>query len=437
MISSTQDFREENYRFIIVFLYMCVCGITSCISFTFSSISKSSNYAYSTTEYDIYYITISYSIYFIPVNFLANYALDHIGVKPSLIFCCVCQIICAILRIFIGSSIWFVYIGHTIGAFGNPFCVNAISKISLQWFLPKNRMMATAFMTSGYMLGTSLSFSLGGWILGDDSVSNIVELQDKIQYLLLWTLLLAIGICIITFVFYREKPQLPTCFVSNYPRENFFYAIKSMSANKDFRILCLGFSFLLGNYMVFVTFLDDLIQNFGFTQIQVASIGGSMNLSCVVGKITIGFIANKYISYKNTLLFINYSILGSLLCLLLFLIINSFTGALFFSIIFGFFLQMYWAPCLELSCEMVFPIGEASANGNLVLSGCVFNMLIGLAFSGILTSSKGITSSYFGFAYFILSYIISGFCFISLKGKLHREGKEMEMAEQYNYKELS
>ena len=439
MIPSLQDFKEEYYRFIIIFLYICVCATTACISYTFSSISRSVGIAYSTTEFDIYYITICYSIYFIPVNFLANYTLDHIGVKPSLIFCSFCQIICTLLRMFISSSIWYVYIGHTIGALGNPFCVNAISKISLEWFLPENRMIATAFMTGGYMLGTSLSFSMGGWIIGDDQGLTIEELQANIQYLLLCTFLLASCIGIVTLLFYREKPNVPTCFVSNYPREKFFVAIKAMAFNQEFRLLCLGFSFLMANYVVFITFLDDIIGKFGFTQIEIASIGASMNLSCVIGKITIGFIAKKYISYKNTLLLINYSILGSLLCLLFSLIINSFGAALFFSIIFGFFLQMYWAPCLELSCEMVFPIGEANANGNLVLSGCVFNMLVGFVFSGILSSSTGVSSSYFGFFYFIISYIISGFCFFSLNGKLKREEKEIEMiiAEKYNYREFS
>ncbi len=432
-----QDFKEESYRFLIVFLYILLSTITACLSYTFSSISKSLQTVYSTNEFDIYYITMSYSIYFIPMNFIANYALDHIGIRQSMLFSILCQTLCSTLRMFIDSSIWYVYAAHTIGALGNPFCTNAISKISSHWFLPENRMLATAFMTSSYMLGTSLSFSLGGWFIGDGL--TIEELQESINNLLLFTFLLTLGINIGILLLFREKPNVPTCFISNYPRDNFFDAIKAMALNGDFRLLCFGFSFLLANYVIFVTFLFEIIGNFGFTQSEVAYIGTCSNLSCVIGKIAVGIVAKKYMSYKSTLLTINYTILGILICVLLTLMYGNFATLLLFSIILGFFLQMYWAPCLELSCEMVFPIGEANANGSLILSGCCFNMLFGLGFSSLLNTYTGITASYLGFCYFIISYVLSGFCFFKMRGKLKREEKEIEMiiAEKYNYREIS
>lgn len=440
MIPMQEDFKEEYYRFIIIFLYMIISASTACLSYTFSAISKPLAKTYFTTEFDIYYVTICYSIFFIPMNFVANYAIDHIGIKPSLIFCSFCQTLCGLLRIFIDSSMWYVYIAHTIGAIGNPFCTNVISKISLHWFTPENRMIATAFMTSSYMIGTSLSFSLGGWFVGDyEGDDNVKDLQDNIQKLLLFTFIIILCVFIAILLLFREKPTVPTCFVSNYPRENFFKSLKNMAMNQDFRLLCLGFSFLLGNYVIFVTFFADLIGNFGFTQTQVSVIGTSLNLASVIGKIFIGFVAQKYISYKGTLLMINCSILVTLICLLMALVLKSYGVLLFFAIIFGFFLQMYWAPCLELSCEMVFPIGEASANGNLLISGCIFNMLFGLVFSVLLHSSSGVSSSYLGFGFFIISYILSGLCFYKMKGKLKREEKEVEMiiAEKYYYREIS
>ena len=122
-------FKEEWYRFLIVFLYVCLSAITACLSFTFSSISKSTEIAYFTTEFDIYYITLSYSIYFIPVNFVANYAIDHVGIKPSLIFAAICQLLCSFLRIFISTKIptniigvWYMICQIVLGfSFGSRF----------------------------------------------------------------------------------------------------------------------------------------------------------------------------------------------------------------------------------------------------------------------------------------------------------------------------
>ena len=175
------------------------------------------------------------------MNFIANYTLDHIGIRQSILFSILCQTLCSMIRMFIDSSIWYVYVAHTIGAIGGPFCGNAISKISTHWFLPENRMLATAFMASSFMLGTSLSFSLGGWFIGDGL--TIQELQESINNLLLFTFLLTLSINILILFLFREKPNVPTCFISNYPRDNFCDAIKAMALNGDFRFLCFGFSF--------------------------------------------------------------------------------------------------------------------------------------------------------------------------------------------------
>lgn len=435
-----KDFHEQKYRFLILIIYIMVSGITACLSYTFSSISKSLNQAYSTTEYDIYYVTISYSIYFIPINFIANYSIDHIGVRPSIIFCMLCQVFCSFLRIFIGKSIWFIYIAHTIGAIGNPFCTNSVSKLSVYWFLPENRLIATAIMTASYMLGTSFSFALGGWFVGDHDETDIEGLKDKIQNLLIFTLILSFAIGIITLVAFKERPTFPTSFVSNYPRENYFVALKSMAMNYDFRLLCLGFSLLFGNYVIFITFFDYMIGNFGFKRTEVAIAGSIMNLACVLGKIFIGFIAKKYISLKSTLLLINFAILILIVLFLLSLISRSLGLLYFFSITFGFFLQMYWAPCLELSCEMIFPIGEANANGNLLIIGCIFNMIFGFIFSSLMRDTcEGVQCSYIGFTFFILGFTLSAISFLKMNGKLKREEKEIEMiiAEKYYYKEIS
>lgn len=435
-----KDFHEQKYRFLIISIYIMISGITSCLSFTFSAISKSLNRAYLTTEYDIYYVTISYSIYFIPINFIANYSIDHIGLRPSIIFCIICQVLCSFLRIFIGESIWYIYIAHTIGAIGNPFCTNIVSKLSVYWFLPENRMISTAFMTASYMLGASFSFALGGWFVGNYDDSDIEGLKDKIQNLLIFTFILTCSIAIITIIAFKEKPTFPTSFISNYPRENYFVALKSMVKNHDFRLLCLGFAFLLGNYVIFITFFDSLIGNFGFKQTEVAIAGTIMNLACFAGKIFIGFVAKKYISYKNTILIINFVTLFLLALFLFSLMLQSVGFLYFFSTIYGFFLQMYWGPCLEFSCEMVFPIGEANANGNLLISGCIFNMIFGIIFSFLMRDTcEGITCSFIGFAIFFLGFTLSAISFLKMDGKLKREEKEMEMtiAEKYYYKEIS
>ena len=419
------EFHEENYRILIVILYMLVSALSACMNYSFSPITTSLQTAFDTNLFDIYYLSMSYSILFIPMNFVANYTIERYGIKPSLTICCAAQVIGALFRIFINSSFWYVLIGQTIGAMGNPFACNTLSKASLYWFLPANRIMSTAVMTSAYMIGTSLSFLLGGWFVSDTSEVSII--QDEIEKLMIMYLILAGSVTLAVFVLFKEKPESPTSYVSEMPRENFWAALKTLCSQSEYIYLCIGFAFLLSNYVLFVTFINYLISPFGFSQSEISYIGVGLNFACVFGKITIGFIAGKHITFKNCLISISFLSIFSFGFLLLSLALQNYSILFCFSMILGFFLQMYWAPSLEFSCELVFPIGEANANGNLLLCGCFFNTIFGLVFSAALSYFENNTGVEFIYSYFFLSYLLAAFCFCRIKGEMNRSNKEKEI----------
>jgi len=63
---------------------------------------------------------------------------------------------------------------------------------------------------------------------------------------------------------------------------------------------------------------------------------------------------------------------------------------------------MYWAPCLEFTNELTFPVGEASSNGLLTLGGFltkIFFFTIKIFFQYILGTVYAIV---FGFVFTII-----------------------------------
>ena len=420
-----EEFREESYRFIIVFLFMLISALAACVNYSFSPITSSLQKAYATTEFDIYYLSMSYSILFIPMNFFGNYVIEKFGIRPSLITCCIAQTICTLFRIFINSGFIYVMIGQSIGALGGPFGNNAISKLSLNWFLPENRITATAFMSSSYMVGTSLAFLLGEWTVDDSS--SVEEIRKQIKNLMIIYFIFAVSCTLIIGILLKEKPKTPTSYVSEFPREDYWSALKSMLLQKDYIYLCLGFSLLLSNYVIFVSFIDYLIGPFGFSQSQIAYVGFGINLTCVFGKIAIGFIAGKYVTFRKCLISIAIALVLCFSLLLISLEIKNLVVLICFSLFLGIFLQMYWAPSLEFSCEIVFPTGEANANGNLLLSGCVFNTALGLVFSGVLNYFSGNVGANIVYGYFFLSYLLAAFFFYKIIGEMNRSNKENEI----------
>jgi len=404
---------------------MMVSALTASINYSFSPITSSLQKALSTTEFDIYYLSMSYSILFIPMNFVANYIIEHFGVKKSIIICCCSQTLCAFIRIFIKSGFGYVILGQTIGAMGNPFAGNIISKVSLYWFFPQNRIVSTAFMSSSYMLGTAFAFLIGDWTVDDNS--SVEEIANQIKKLMIIYLIFAGSVTLVVGLLIQEKPTNPTSYVSEIPREDYWSALKSMIVQKDYIYLCLGFSFLLSNYVIFVSFITYLISPFGFSQSQIGYIGFGINLACVFGKIAIGFIAGKYVTFRKCLICIALSLLVFFGFLLIALFIRNFVVLCCFALLLGLFLQMYWAPSLEFACEIVFPIGEANANGNMVLSGCIFDTVFGLIFSGALNYFKGNVGVELIYSYFFISYLLAALCFYKIVGEMNRSNKETEI----------
>ena len=421
----------ENYKYIILLIYI-LCNIENAfINFTFSPIVKSLKFAYDVSDFDIYYFSVSYSIFYIFMNFPANYIIEHKGIKPSLLIFSSLQILCCFCRLFINSSISYVYIGQTIAAIACPFGNNIVSKISMKWFKPQNRMISTSFMTSSFMLGTGLAFILSTFFVKDPIENPNISIQkNEVFNYLLSSLFLAVSVFFVVSLFFKEKPEKSCCFVAEHPRENFSESLKLLRKNNNFIFLCCGFSLQTSNFCLFVVYIHFILSPFGFDETQIAYLGSLVNFACFMGKLVIGFLVNRIFSFKTALFYICLSLLFAIFGLLMSLISGSFGLTLIFACFFGFFLQMYWSPSYEFACELIFPVGEANANGGLILCGCFINVIFGFIFSRVYSLNQEIWAP-FSFSYFFISTSISLIVFQRIKEVLHREKMEVELKSRF------
>lgn len=422
---------RENYKFLIFFIYI-ICNIENAfINFSFSPIFKSLKFVYSISEFDIYYFSVCYSMLYPFMNFPANYIIEHKGVRKSLLIFSFLQMVCCFFRLFINDSLVFVYLGQTIAALACPFGNNVVSKISMKWFNPKQRMISTSLMTSSYMLGTGLTFIFSIIYVDEpEEKPDINNQRSQIYNYLFSGFFLSIITFVIVLIFYKDKPEKSSCFVANYPREQFWESFKLLIKNRNYIYLCGAFSLQTSNFCVFVVYINFILTPFGFTAKDIAYFGTLVNFACFLGKVLIGFLVLRIFSYKTALSSICLSLFLMTLGFLLSLLTGCFPLILVFSFFFGFFLQMYWSPSYEFACELIFPVGEANANGGLILSGCVVNVLVGFAFSQILFLNEKIWVSVC-FAYFLGSTTISFILFKNIKEELNREKKEVELKEKF------
>lgn len=83
-------------------------------------------------------IPLSYMIVYVIINFPSNWVLDVRGVRKGIVVGAVLTAVGAGFRCFITTHFAFVIVGQVVCAIGQPFILNAPTKIAVRWFLPKN-----------------------------------------------------------------------------------------------------------------------------------------------------------------------------------------------------------------------------------------------------------------------------------------------------------
>jgi MFS family permease len=83
-------------------------------------------------------IPMCYMITYVFVNFPSNWVLDVKGIKKGIIIGAVLTTFGAGVRCLITTNFTFVILGQILCAIGQPFILNAPTKIAVRWFLPKN-----------------------------------------------------------------------------------------------------------------------------------------------------------------------------------------------------------------------------------------------------------------------------------------------------------
>lgn len=92
--------------------------------------------AYAQPDTVVSIIPMCYMIIYVFVNFPSNWVLDVRGIKKGIVVGAVLTSIGAAFRCLITTHFAFVIAGQVLCAIGQPFILNAPTKIAVRWFLP-------------------------------------------------------------------------------------------------------------------------------------------------------------------------------------------------------------------------------------------------------------------------------------------------------------
>ena len=131
-------YREYGYRNIILIIFSILAFVNGMCWVVATPISVPVARGYGQSDAVVSIIPMCYMITYVLVNFPSNWVLDVKGIKKGVVVGAVFTAVGAGFRCLITTHFAFVILGQILCAIGQPFILNAPTKIAFRWFLPKN-----------------------------------------------------------------------------------------------------------------------------------------------------------------------------------------------------------------------------------------------------------------------------------------------------------
>ncbi|KAL4477768.1 hypothetical protein ABPG72_018942 [Tetrahymena utriculariae] len=402
-------FQVYQYRFFNIGIY--ILGMMQ-ISIMQNSFAPQANelsvvYGLSSTLYNL--TSLVHMIMHVPVSFPANFIVDKYGTKVGNTIACVFSLAACWIRCLVNKSFAFAIIGQLLVGCANPFLINAINKISSNWFYPSSRAAVTGFLSffstvTGVVGLVIPGIYFAGYKAADDTSENYQHGKDLTFNLLLISAVIVSSTSVLNLLFYKDKPATPPSFSANVDREDFKTALQILIKKRTYVLITICFSFCYGCFIDFAVVLGQLVGPYGFESQHTSTLSVVCVFSGIFGSVVFIRVLKKTSAYKKLS---GLGILGTIVAsiLMIFILQTEIFGLLICcAVILGFFVIPIIPILLELANEVCFPIGEATVTGFIYTVSHVVSFLLGSLFSLIIDSAKN-SHEKMGSVYVLIAFV--------------------------------
>lgn len=139
-----------------------------------------------------------------------------------------------------------------------------------------------------------------------------------------------------------------------------------MFRNKNFILLLISFTCILGYFNLYGTILNELFTKYSLSELEMSMIGGFANILALVAVLTISVLIDKYKKYRTSFIILNtIGIISHIgMTLALEYITNNLViyVAILWSICSVAILPIYTCS-MDFVCELTYPVGESISGG--------------------------------------------------------------------------
>jgi MFS family permease len=263
---SQETFKIYGYRWTILLVFMAVIAVNQLMWITFAPITGPAASYYGVSDLSIGLLSMSFMIVYIFVSIPASWLIDTVGFRAAVGIGAALTGIFGLTRGLLATNYTLVLISQIGIAIGQPFILNAVTKVAARWFPMQERATATGLGSLAMYLGIIVGLVLTPYLV----------IRSSIDDMLLTYGIVSVIAAIIFLVFAKEHPPTPACPPSQEERALVFAGLKQTLHNGGFILLMAIFFIGLGVFNGVTTWIEVILRPRGFSIAQAGIAGGLM-----------------------------------------------------------------------------------------------------------------------------------------------------------------
>jgi MFS family permease len=369
-------YKVYGYRWVMLALFMLMVAANQVLWITFAPITVDAASFFKVSDLMIGILSMSFMIVYIVVSIPASWVIDTYGIRIGAGIGAVLTGFFGLMRGWAGADYNMVLIAQVGIAIGQPFLLNAITKLSAVWFPLEERATAAGLGTLSMYVGI-----LAGMV----ATPVLFTYKGLIGMMNLYGIVAAV-IALLFVVLSRNTPPSPPCEEHGEVRSLAMDGFKLMFRSRDFWLLMFIFFIGLGVFNSVTTWIENIMMPRGFTAGEAGNTGGAMIGGGILGALIMPFLSDYY---RRRTPFIMIALAGATIGLIGITFTTNYMLLLFFGGMLGFFLLSSGPIGFQYGAEITYPASEGASNGWLLLMGQVSGIAFIFGMDGFKSETTG------------------------------------------------
>jgi cyanate permease len=373
---NVNHYKVYNYRWVILAVFMFAAAINQLLWITFAPITSVAVDFYQVSDFQIGLLSMCFMIVYIVISIPASWVIDTYGIRMGVGIGVALTGLFGMMRGLASQNYTLVLIAQIGIAFGQPFILNAVTKLAARWFPLHERATASGLGTLSMYLGIVVGMILTPFMVIHSGMKGTLMLYGIISLLSV----------LLFFFLIKERPKTPPCSAEQEERSLVMEGLKSMLHNRNFIWLLIIFFIGFGVFNSVTTWIENIVKPRGFTVTQAGIAGGLMIAGGILGAFILPIFSDRY---KKRTPFIKLALAGTILGLFGITFASNYWLLLSSSFTMGFFLLSAGPIGFQYGAEIAFPAPEGMSNGLLILMGQISGVIFIIGMDALKSPATG------------------------------------------------